>query len=217
MQSITLNLRDIDKIDILGQGRPLPPAPGRRPESQTKRAAYQSALNLWGMFNPGAPFYRHPADVAEIPPHIHVFPPTTVPIGLSPAASSAATIGVGLSSAIFAGVGLTSAVGVYGSTTREFGAFYGAGLGLWSSVGASTGPQYTFVFGGPSAFAGVSWGVGCDVDAGPVGIGAMLLFTLPPIRFMGYSVAFSIGTPSPPVTMTVQVGMTKTKPLLVIR
>lgn len=217
MQSISLDLRDVDKIDILKQGRPLPPAPGRRPQNQTKRAAYQSALNLWGMFNPGAAFYRYPADVAESPPHIHVLPPTSVPIGFSPAAGSAATIGVGLGMAAYMALGYSVSCGVYGSTTREFGVFYGGSLGLWTDAGVSGGPQYTFVFGGPGAFAGVSWGVGCDVDVGPFGVGAMLLFTLPPIRLMGYSVAFSVGTPSLPASVTVQVGITTTKPLLVIR
>lgn len=59
--------------------------------------------------------------------------------------------------------------------------------------------------------------MGCDVEAGCIGIGETLLFTLPPIRLMGYSVSLTVGTPSPPVTLTVQVGVTVTKPLLVLR
>jgi hypothetical protein len=218
MQPITLKLQDLDKIDIMQQGRALPRASQHRPASQIKREAYKSAIDIWGMFHSGTKFYRYPSDVAENPPIILTPPPpTSIPIGLTPGARSAATISVGLSSAAFAGVGVTSSTGIYGSTTREFGFFIGGGLGLWSSIGVSTGPQYTFIFGGPNAFAGVSWGVGCDIDAGPCGIGAMLLFTLPPFRFLGYSVSFSLGTPSPPVTVTVQVGITKKKPILKLR
>jgi hypothetical protein len=73
---------------------------------------------------------------------------------------------------------------------------------------------YTFIFGPPSDFAGVSWGVGCDIGVGIVGVGAMLLFTLPPIRCLGYAVSLSVGPTSLPFDVTVQMGITSTKPVL---
>ncbi|MBK5963359.1 hypothetical protein CCR95_04455 [Thiocystis minor] len=214
MQTIRIDLRDVDHIDIQGRGHFLPPAPPKRRLDATEKKALDGALELWKLFNPQAEIFRTPIELSEHPPRVDIIPPSHVPVGLTPASKAAATLALGLNASAFAVVGISVGGGLYGSTNGELGVYNSGGLGLWSNIGVSAGPQYTFIFGPPSDFGGISWGVGCDVGPGLVSGGAMLLFSLPPFRCLGYSVSVSVGTTRLPFDVTVQASLTTTKPLL---
>lgn len=214
MNEIRADLRDLDKIDVERQGIPIGTAPPRRKLGPVERSALDSAIGLWSFFNRQAELFRDPMIISDKRPRVTITPPPKTPVGMTPASKSEATLGLGLTSSAFAVVGITTSGGVYGSTTGELGVYIGGSTGIWTNVGAGVGPTYTMVFGPPSDFAGVSIGVGADIGAGLVGFGAMLLFSPPPVRFLGYSVSLSLGVTSIPYDVTVQVGFTGAKPVL---
>lgn len=134
-----------------------------------------------------------------------------------PTGLSVLTIGAGVSTAAFAGLGVTVGTGLYGSNTPEFGAYASGGGGYWTNVGASGGIQYTVVFGPPSSFAGVCWGVGVDIGVPGtiVGAGAMALFGMsgPPFEFLGVSWSVAVGPSILPADVTIQFSETKIFPI----
>jgi hypothetical protein len=165
-------------------------------------------------FNPQSGILRYPVEISEHPPRIDIISPSRVPVGLTAGSKSAATLALGVNTAAFYGLGISVGAGLYGSTTRELGVYTGGSVGVWTNIGYSAGLQYTFIFGPPSDFGGVAIGVGCDVSGVLVGGGAMLLFSLPPFRCLGYSVGVGVGYSTLPFDVTVQVGITTPKPLL---
>ncbi|NEX23080.1 hypothetical protein G3480_22740 [Thiorhodococcus mannitoliphagus] len=227
IQRIQANLWDVDRINVGAQGRPLPPAPRPKNIQPKEREALKSALAIAEHFDSDLAIYRDLFEVAEHPPLVDIQGPAQTPVGLTPASRRAATLALGISAEAFCISGAGMGAGLYGSTTREFGVYYGGSVGVWTDIGFSGGIQYTFLFGGPGDLAGVSWGVGCNIDipGTPVGAGAMLLFTMPSkpytippnCRLLGYAVSLSAGTPGLPVSLTVQVSVAKTKPLLKLR
>jgi hypothetical protein len=214
VQNVRADLRDVDNINIQGRGKLLSAAPPRRVLNDIEKKALQGAIELWRLFNPQAELFRLPIEMSENPPRVDIIPPKKVAVGLTPGSKAAATLALGLSGSAFAVVGISISGGVYGSTNGELGVYTGGSAGVWTNVGASFGPQYTFIFGPPADFAGVSWGVGCDIGIGIVGVNAMMLFTLPPFRCLGYTVGVSVGTTKLPFDVTVQASFTATKPVL---
>jgi hypothetical protein len=217
MDRIRADLRDIDKIDIQKQGFSIAKAPPRRALGDVEKKALRSALDLWKLLSPEAMIFHNPLDMADRPPRVDILPPTTVPVGMVPRTRPEATLALGITSQAFKVVGISTSGGIYGSTTRELGVYIGGSVGIWTNAGFGVGPTYTMVFGPPSDFAGVSWGVGVDIGFGLVGLGGVLLFSLPPFRVLGYSVSLSAGVTTLPVNVEVSVGLTKTKPVLNFR
>jgi len=217
VKNITIDLRDVDNIDIQGRGRLLGGAPPRRKLGGAEKTALGAAIDLWKLFFPQAEMFRDPMIISDTPPSVSIRKPSRVPVGVTPRPKDEVTLALGMATTAFAVVGVSVSGGVYGSTNGELGVYTGGSVGVWTNVGASVGPQYTMIFGPPSDFAGVSWGVGCDLGAGIVGVGGMLLFTLPPYRCLGFSVSLAIGPTSLPYDVTVQAGITTTKPVLRFR
>jgi hypothetical protein len=214
-KNFNIDLRDLDNFDIQANGQLLGAPPPHNPIGPVQKLALEGAIDLWKLVFPQAVLFREPINVADNKPSVTIQKPSTVPVGLTPRAKDECTIALGITGSAFAVIGISISGGVYGSTTGELGVFTGGSVGVWTNVGASLGPQYVMVFGPPSDFAGVSFGVGCDIGVGLVGVGAMMLFSLPPIRCLGISVSLSLGTPgSLPFDVTAQIGITSTKPLL---
>ncbi|MCC6129771.1 MAG: hypothetical protein IT186_07560 [Acidobacteria bacterium] len=171
MKNITIDLRDVDNIDIQGRGRVLGGSPPRRKLGLVEKKALGAAMDLWKVFYPQASLFRDPMIISDTPPSLTIKKPSKVPVGMTPRTKEEATLALGMTTTAFAVVGVSVSGGVYGSTNGELGVYTGGSVGLWTNVGVSMGPQYTFIFGPPSDFAGVSWGVGCDIGVGIVGVG----------------------------------------------
>jgi len=105
------------------------------------------------------------------------------------------TLAVGGAAQAVAVMGVTVAGGLYGSTTPELGLFGSVGGGWWTNLAASAGVMVAVILGPPSDFAGVSWGIGCDVGFMTGSIGGLLLFSAagPPFRFLGVEVSLMAG------------------------
>jgi hypothetical protein len=217
MKPIKADLRDLDKLDIQAQGRPLTPIPPRRSLGAAEKAALKAAVSAGGVLTAQANLLKEPISVSETKPTISVLMPSKMMVGLAKKLPSFdLTLAVGLGVDAFAVVGVTGSAGLYGSTTPELGVFASAGLGWWSNVSVSVGPVITLIFGPPSDLAGVSWGVGCDVKFMVTGsIGGLLLFAMSPFRFLGIAVQLAAGvTAIPAFDITIQVSDTWTKPIL---
>jgi len=214
VKNVNIDLRDVDNIDIQALGKLLGPPPPRTKLGPIEKAALSAAIDIWNLANPQAVLFRNPIDMADSPPTVTIAKPSSVPVGMATRAKDDVTLALGLTGSAFNVVGISVSGGVYGSTTGELGVYTGGSVGVWTNAGSGMGPEYTMIFGPPSDFAGVSWGVGCDIGVGIVGTGAMLLFTLPPFRCLGFSVALSVGPTSLPFDVTVQASITSTKPVL---
>lgn len=217
MNTVKADLRQIDRLDIQKQGSALSPpgVPPRRVLSDVEKGALKAALNLGKIVSPQTGLLLEPIGVAESRPSITITPLSSVPVGMTPRAGTDVTLAVGLSVSAFAVIGVTGQAGLYGSTTPELGVFASVGGGWWTNVGAGVGPTITMIFGPPSDLAGVSWGIGADAAFMAGSIGALLLFSLPPFRFLGIAVSLAVGPSAiPAFDVTVQVSNTFTKPLL---
>ena len=157
------------------------------------------------------------------PPSVGLLRPSKMPVHFELSKSSQLTVAGALTVSAFAAVGVVGSGGVYGSTTREVGVFLSGGGGIFTNYGVSGGAEYTFIFGTPADFSGPYFGVGVSVSGPPpIGVGGTLLFSpsMPPtlpitLTLMGFSVAVTVGTPSPiPVTVSAVVTDTKIWPVL---
>jgi hypothetical protein len=213
MGIIRADLHDLDRLDIEGQGFPLPPFPRRRILNRAEQASLLSAVELSALLldaAPVAPIIQQVIDVAEDRPTLVVEKPSAVPVN-----NREFTIAVGINPEIFAIVGVTGTVGIYASTTGEVGLFSSLGGGDWVfNFGLSVGGVVTEIFGPPSDLAGVSVGMGCDVQFG-LGIGGLALFSgTRPSRFLGISVSIALGPSAIPFDFTFQATDTRILPVL---
>ena len=220
MDRITADLRQLDNLDIAAQSSPIKRLPERSTVSGIEQSVLKSALEFSALLNPSNGCLLEPIKVREKPPTVSVSLPTTVPVGMFGATAATGyggpiTVAIGVAGAAFASVGFTTQFGIYGSNSPEVGLFASVGGGWWSNSGFGVGPALTLIFGPPAAFAGVAFGIGCDIGLFAGAINGLLLFSPPPFKFLGLSVGFSVG-PSliPAFDVTVQVSNTRTKPLL---
>jgi hypothetical protein len=220
MDKFKADFSQVDLLDIQGLGKSLVTKPPRKPVTGLEKSALKSTLEFGQMLDSKVGLLLEPVKVSESKPKMTVTFPKTIPVGLtgtagSPPSTFDLTLAVGVSASAFAVLGATGAAGIYGATTPELGVFASVGAGWWTNVGAAVGPSLTFIFGGPSDLAGVSWGIGCDARFMTGSVGGLLLFTPPPFRFLGFSVGLSVGPSAiPAFDVTLQVSNTWTKPLL---
>jgi hypothetical protein len=215
MDRIRADLRQLDKLNIAQQSVPLVGSPRRSVASVGQRPVLRAAVDIAADINAQAGYLKEPFKIAQHPPSTTIFPPTTVPVGLTASSGSAFTLGCGLNVDVFAVVGAVLQGGIYGSTTPELGVFLSVGGGWWTNVGVGVGPVITFIFGPPSDLAGVAFGIGCDVGFMAGSVGGLILFSPPPFRFLGFAVGVAFGPTSiPAFDVTVQVTDTFTRPLL---
>lgn len=218
MDRYTADLRQFNNLNFnLLTGRPVTAAP-QRPLGSFERTSLTAAVALGKSLDSRLAIMQETMKVGEKPPSVSLLRPSKPPSGFAVSKSSQLTIAVGVGGAGFALFGSLASAGLYGSTTREIGAYFTLGFGFFlPAVGLSGGLEMTYIFGTPADFAGPYLSAGVGVSAGPVaGIGGALLFAPgPPVTLMGYSLTFSANTPSVlPVTIVLEVTDTKTKPLL---
>jgi hypothetical protein len=218
VDKVILDLRDIDKLDVQKVGVPLTGTPSQRRLSDKEKQATKAALEFGKKLRPEVGVFLEPINVADKPPAVTIKAPTTVPVGRTPGSATHLTLGIGIGLAAFAVLGITAGGGLYGSSTGEVGVYTTAGGGWWTNMGWSGGGVMTVISGPPADFKGVSIGVGADVRYYAGSFGGLLLFSPPPIRYLGFAVSFSIGpTAIPVLDFTVQVSHTWAKPLLFIK
>jgi hypothetical protein len=215
MNYVRADLRQLDLLDIPKQSSPLVGTPQRRMLTASEKKALKSTLALSKKFNPQLGLLEEPISVAEKPPSLVVIPPAKVPVGMAGSGAKVITLGVGLQVSAMAVVGVSAQGGIYGATTHELGAYFSIGGGWWTNIGANVGPVITFIFGPPSDMAGVAIGIGADVKFMAGAIGGLLLFSMPPIRFLGFAISLAVGPSAiPAFDVTIQVNNTWTKPIL---
>ncbi len=218
MDRIRFDLRYLDNIDVQRQGQPLRRAPMRRNLYHTEKKALKNSFEFLKLFHRWGSILMYIFEITEHPPILDILRPQQIDIGLHPARkSNAITLAEGLSESAFSGIGIGISGGFYGSSTGELGIFSGGSIGIWTNIGISASIMVTYILGPPSDLGGVSWGVGCDIGGEFIGGGGMLLFSPPPIRFLGVSFSIGVGMSTLPFDITVQAGYTKTKPLLYLR
>ena len=221
MDRFKADLRQIDRLDIAKQGFALPsPIQPRKRLANTEKDALKSSIAYGKSFSPQLGLLSELIKISERPPTLMITCPH-MPIGITPSPGpiTRATFGLGLEHSIFAFIGGSVQAGFYASISPcELGVFTSLGLGLWSNVGVGLGPTFTVVFGPPSMFVGISWGIGADVGgSGIVSGNGMLLFSAPPFRFLGFAFGLAVGASWLPGDVTVQVNYTMAKPILTFR
>jgi hypothetical protein len=218
MDSFRADLRALDQLDLTKSVLPLPPFPARKTLNQAEKAALKAAFYFKQLFFPvfksSAGVLQEPILISDKRPSIEILLPQTIQVGMAGGMPGDITLGIGVGVTLMAVIGLSNSFGLYGSTTPELGLFDSIGAGIWSNIGASGGATLTFIFGPPSDFAGISFGIGCDVGAGLIGGNAMLLFSPPPIKFLGFTAGIALGPSLASLDVTVQASETLTKPLL---
>src|SRR5712692_1664388 len=126
MDSLTLDLRQIDRVDVQKLGFPLTAAAPRHPLGALERAALKSALSFGKSANPQLGLALEAIGVADRRPVVTIFPPTPTPtvttttISTFPVSISTKTdltVAVGLIGSVFGIAGGSLEGGVYGSTT----------------------------------------------------------------------------------------------------
>jgi hypothetical protein len=216
VDNFTADLRQADKVNLdLLTFRPVTAAP-RRPLSPIERTGLKSALSLGKSFDSRLALMSDVMKIGDSPPSLSVLLPAK-PAMFAISKSKFVTVALGVAGAGFAIWGSLASGGVYGSSTREVGAFFTIGVGLFlPAVGASIGGELTFVLGTPADFSGPYVSAGLSVAPAVLGVGGQLLFSPGrPLVFMGISVSLSANTPSEcPVTFVLEATDTKIKPLL---
>jgi hypothetical protein len=139
-----------------------------------------------------------------------------------PTSTHVFTAALGVSLSRYYLLGGTMGGGVYGSNKPETGTYLNYGGGVFLNVGGSLGGQLTWIFGPPSTFAGVCWGVGISVDVLPVcpfgiSVGGHAWFNLayrPHAVFtlIGFSYDLAVGVGILPVTFSLEQSRTRTFP-----
>jgi hypothetical protein len=220
MDKFTADFRQLDKLNIAKLAKPLSGIPARKKLTGPEADVVTSVASFGQMLGvPAANLILELSKIPKSPPAVKVLPPTTVKFGF-PSSISTLTFAIGGSFEAFGIIGATFQTGVYASNSPELGIFTSLGAGLFTGFGVSSGLALTVVFGPPSAFSGISTGIGVDVTipglSGLISASAMLLFTAAPaFNFLGYSTGISTGFSGPlPVTVQLQVSSTAIKPLL---
>ena len=215
MNYFRADLRQLDLLDIPKQSTPLAGTPQRRNLKASEKKALKSALALSKRFDPQFGMLEEPIGVSESPPPITVLPPAKVPVGMTSGPSKDLTMAAGIQASALAVVGVTAQGGIYGCTNKELGVYFSVGGGWWTNIGANAGPVVTIIFGPPKDMTGVALGIGADVKFMAGAIGGLLLFSPPPIRFLGFAVSLAVGPSAiPAFDVTIQVSNTWTKPIL---
>jgi hypothetical protein len=216
MDRFRFDARQLDNLDIQGLGSPIRNRPGLRRSTGNEGTALRQAINL-----SDNALLREAFAFGDNPPEITVVPASRIPVGLGSSGSttspSETTLGFGISASAGIVLGWVAGAGFYRTTRRELGVYYTYGSGFWTNAQASLSPTLTFVFGPPSDFGGISWGVGANLSIGTgftLTIGAMLLFSTPPYRLIGFSFCLGGGLSVLPFDFTIQVSNTTTTPLL---
>lgn len=215
MDRLRVNYSKILYLDVPKYATKLPSAgPPRRQAGTIEKPVISAAVSAASSVSNTAKILKEIVDLADLAKTV---PVTLVggsgPMVTGPKSISQVTIGAGSSVSAFATVGVSFGAGLYASNSPELGIYTSAGGGIWTNAGASGSLQLTYVFGPPSSFAGLSWGVGVDCDVPGVGIGlsAMVLFGAsgPPYEFLGWCFGVGAGVSVLPVDFTFQVSSTK--------
>lgn len=82
MDRLTLDLRQIDRVDVNKLGFPLVPAVPRHPLQEPERSGLKSALGFGKTFNPRLALALEAVSIADHPPSVTVLapPPTPAPL-----------------------------------------------------------------------------------------------------------------------------------------
>jgi hypothetical protein len=241
LDRLVINVRDLDRVDVVQLGFQLPSRPAAHNMTSLERNTFKSAVKLAGFVDSRLAVFREVLAAADNrPPGATVVPTTRYPIARLPFPlppspgtlfSSPLTLALGASAQAYVFIGPAGEIGVYGSGTGELGWFTEIGGGFWTQIGFSAGPVVTVILGGPSDLAGVSFAVGVDVGAGPkwLSTSGLLLFSDPfdpsvPVplripRFLGlaYGISFGLGLFPLPMDITVQYATTDVHPLLMFK
>ena len=217
MDHLRVDYSRILTLDVAARGRPLSGRPPRSPVGSTEASIVRTALSA----APGATA-RLASDVAQLSDSarrlaIAIRGGSSALVSAPPSLTTV-TIGLGGSTSAFAAFGVTAGAGLYGSTTPELGWYLSGGAGYWTNAGVSAGLALTYVFGPPSAFSGLSIGVGVDADLPGLGVGISILLLFgasgPPFQFLGYSLGVSAGVSLLPMDFTIQASDTYTRKIL---
>jgi hypothetical protein len=213
MDRLRVDFRNILNLDVPRRGRRVPGGPPRRRCGGVEQALVSTAVSGAARLSNRGRILNEVVELADAGRRI----PVSLIGGrgsmvFAPPTSSVVTVGVGSSVSAFAAIGITFGAGLYGSTKPELGIYTSGGGGIWTNAGVSASLQVTFVFGPPSDFGGMSWGVGvgCDIPGVGLGVSAMVLFSAsgPPYRFLGFSYGLGAGVSVLPVEYTFQVSST---------
>jgi hypothetical protein len=227
MDQFTFDCRQLDQWDSVSQ----PPVPVRdgsrmRPGSPKELAALKSAARFGKLFNPLMGNLEEVVGIASKPPKVTLVAPTKMAVGggrprilfkSSPSMDMTASLAIAGSIASGIGPGGLVSMGVFASTTREWGTFVTLGGGLFfNTPTASIGGEFTSIAGTPSDFSGpylgVSGGFGTVVGATfTVLFSPTLPLTVPlTLTFMGVAISLSAVTPADlPVTISIEVTNTR--------
>ncbi|MEK7723560.1 MAG: hypothetical protein AAB336_04375 [Acidobacteriota bacterium] len=158
------------------------------------------------------------AIVSEDKPNFAFLPPQKTPTGFMNNSNHFFTVGIGISGGFSLPFGIFAGAGVYGSNTGEFGTYTGAGIQIASNMGGSASIEATYIFGPPSDFQGMAYGIGIEIEpCPPICVAGSLLFQPKTWRFLGFTFSVGVGVSALPANILIQAGMTNTKPRLIFR
>jgi hypothetical protein len=214
MDRLRVDYSRIVALDVPRYRTRLPNPPPRRGLGTIERAAVGGAIDVAAHVSSFAALLK---DVKEIAATARRVPLSFIggsgPMIAAPASVSVITIGVGATASAFMVIGVTYGAGLYGSNSPELGVYTSPGAGIWTNAGVSGGFQLTYVFGPPSSFGGLSWGVAVSADMPGVGVGlsAMVILSAsgPPYQLLGWSVGVGGGVSVLPVDISFQVSNTR--------
>jgi len=217
MDRFVADFRKLDKLNVKNLSfHPVSVAP-RKKLGSPERLSLNAGLSLGKGLDKKIALMDDLAKMGDRPPSVSVLPPLSPIAGLRISPSRDATIALGLTGSGFVFFGATASVGLYISTTREVGAFFSHGMGLYfPAVGASGGGELTYILGTPADLAGPCIAAGISVGPGVAAGGASLLFSPgPPLVLIGVSISITANTPSfVPGNIVFEVTNTSTKPLV---
>lgn len=217
MDRLTLNLQRIERLDVVRLRRRTR-APAKRPLGSIERPVVSTAIDAAARLSNTARLLQEVKELAETAHRVSVtFVGGRGPMIRPPTRSRYFTMGIGAASSAFAFVGVSVGYGLYGSNLPEFGLYSSRGGGIWSNVGVAGDLVATYVFGPPSKFGGISWGisVAADIPGAGFGISAQVLFgtTGPPFELLGFSYAIGAGVTALPVTVSLTASNTQLLPV----
>lgn len=216
MDRVRVDLRELQGLDVVRLKKRLK-SPPQRKFGSIQGSLVSTAIDVAAKVSNTARLLQEIATLGEKARAIKLhLTGNHGPMFKMPRKSRYLTVGLGASSAVFAGLGVTSAGGIYGSNKPEFGFYTSAGAGCWTNIGASSELQAAYVFGPPSDFGGVSWGVGVSADMPGVGMGisCSIIFSAkgPPFRMLGFTVGLGAGVSALPADISMTVSSTKLIP-----
>jgi len=221
MQNFTLDLSQMTVVPDPSKGTIVTAGP-RQQRSSLQRSVIETALEFGKPFNPDLGGALDVLGISKKAPTVKVVPSSTV--AMASKRTGDLTVGLGVTGTVAMAFGLSTTGGFYGSTTPEFGVFWGGGFVAGIISGASVGPEVTFVIGTPADFAGPF--VAFQASVGPVfktwSVGGSLLFSpgppgsmgRVPLTFMGVAFNATVGISALPGSISVEWSITGTLPLL---